>query len=254
MSEYESHGNDPNINDASVYEAFRDGERALKDFVIRSKATLLPNPGSAREPKWTTTTYETTKKPFKYKQPPPEEDDDDVQTITPPTPVSCPPVGAPAHISVSLIYALTATSCDDAFNVDVEASATFTDVAADLVWTGTEPIFGTPVVGSCFSQLITSSLPMDFTCPSPCVFNTVTATFDLYLTFDGTNYGIYVYDVFHDETAQGICGDGGAHDLPQFPDSNLTNIGPSPLGTHTIHYDGSPIGFLDSADFTIVIS
>ncbi len=165
----------------------------------------------------------------------------------------CPPGGAPLHLNVSLVYDITAESCDDAGNVPVDASVTFTNIAAELApWTdGTGP-FGFDWTGLCVSAPLISSAPLVFTCPDPCVFNTVTATFRVLVYFDGDDYWLYT-NVFHDSTDEGICGDGSSHDLPQSPASPFTNIGPtSPVGVHTLNF--SSVSPAATAHFTITIS
>lgn len=172
---------------------------------------------------------------------------------SPAPPSDCPPDDAPTHISVSLDYDISTVSCSDGGGVPVDASVSFTDIEGDLApWTADDGPLGYSGAGNCYSSLLSDDDLLTQTgCPlDDCDASDVDAIWDVFLFFDGTDYWIYAAVYNDTDTEAGICGDTGSYALPAGTDSPFTNIGPSPIGTHTITYTGPS----DTATFTIVIS
>lgn len=163
----------------------------------------------------------------------------------------CPPAGAPTHVSISVDYYITAHSC---VGVPVPAEVHFVDIAGDLApWSTTNPI-GSPTEDICYARLASddnvltynSSLCLPDCAGAPATLD-IDAIWQVLLFFDGTDYWIYA-NIFTDGS---FCGDLNEYGLPD-TDSPFTNIGPSPIGSHTINY--SSMTGPQSATFTIVIS
>lgn len=138
--------------------------------------------------------------------------------------VTCPPSGAPTHITATWSMTGTVATCTDhAADVDVSASGNIDE--EDFPWGGS-PCQITPT--------LTDSQPVTFTCPEDCGFPYVArnAVVEIFLVYDEGSYSLRITGIIDGV----ICGGNG--DTTPIQDF-AQDLGADPTGTYHIEVASS---------------